>query len=151
MRTKASAGRGKHLVPCSIVLHILADGCNLAGKFGAEDRSLRSPQTEHEPHELVTTAQMAVGGGDGRGVDPDQDLGVLWRRRWNLCDLQHIRRAVGGVDNRFHAGSLSDTGWLRTEPVRQVGTDAPQTAATLRGSPLRRGVGQDCFLAMTAV
>ena len=103
---ETGAGGGEDPVAGFETGDALADRVDLAGELGAEDRPPGLAQPEDETHQLVASAQVDVGGGDGGGADADEDLVVSWDRRGDLRDSKHVRGTVGGVHDRLHAGGF---------------------------------------------
>ena len=72
-------------------------------------------------------AKPAVGPGDRRGVDPDEDLVVLGHRPLDLFEPQNLRRPVPVVDDCSHAVHFLSSvrgrrwigpPWLQARPAR---------------------------------
>lgn len=60
---------------------------------------------EETDDERIGFAKPAICPIDGCGADPDEHLIDLGRRLLNVCELQHLRRAVLFVDNCSHQGT----------------------------------------------
>jgi hypothetical protein len=84
-----------------------ADCFDLTGQLGAEDLPLRPQETgDQAADEGLAAAKSAVGPGDRRGADLDEDLVLVRDGPHDIFESQDVRRTITVADNCSHGLTL---------------------------------------------
>src|SRR5712692_154294 len=98
-----SAAHAEDFIAGFEVRHVATDHCDGTRHVDAWDGAFGSAQARCQTDDGGYAAhEVPVEGVDGRRSNPDQDALIVDRWLLDLSELEYVRRAVTGLDDRFH-------------------------------------------------